>query len=174
MGKKGSKKRKGTEEEELPLEPEPDEDLDSQDKRKKKKQHTVSPEAQSKKALSVFISNGLKSSNTEANENAVTLRNGYDEVKHDPAMSKKFAEKFMETKSSKNFAWVKEFREQLQADHTVNTKTTENYMTLTRPQLTALHAHSLQVLFYKSWRDLRPCWPQLFDLRPCRPQPEEP
>ena len=59
------------------------------------------------------------------------LQQQYKSVKGDPQMAAKFALRFMETKKTKDFSWVKNFKETYRADKEEKTSKNEAYMTRT-------------------------------------------
>ena len=89
-----------------------------------------------KKQLSGYFGYVLsdKCKDEAAKETALSMKKEYDGL--DTTMATAFAQKFMDTRKSKDFSWHKSFSESFATQKEEAHGVKENHLTLTLPQLT--------------------------------------
>ena len=84
-----------------------------------------------KSNLRAFVSYAKKSNDPQTKETAIQMEQQFKSLKNDDDMSAKFAMRFMETKKTKDFSWVKNFKESYNSTKDEETKMNESYLTRT-------------------------------------------
>ena len=98
---------------------------------KKRRREQGDSEAVAQQSLRNYITYNKKSKDGFTKDTVQALEEQYKKVKGDHQMAAKFALRFMETKKTKDFSWVKNFKETYRADKDEKTSMNEAYMTRT-------------------------------------------
>ena len=87
--------------------------------------------AVAQRSLRNYITYNKKSKDPVTKKTVQALEQQYQKLKKDQQMAAKFALRFMETKRTKDFSWVKNFKETFRAERDEKTSMNEAYMTRT-------------------------------------------